>query len=128
MPTAPASPYLPFRRRQSHTHTTYYLLAFIGVLLASIILRHFPLVLKAPYFSIDRLRAKSYITMSGNQYEQEQKVAIAAVLKACDVAQATFQKLVKNETVTKSDKSPVTGTCQKGFSTCCIFSCLVELS
>lgn len=42
-------------------------------------------------------------------YEKEQQVAIAAVLKACDVAQATFQKLVNDETVTKKDKSPVTG-------------------
>lgn len=42
-------------------------------------------------------------------YEREQQVAIAAVLKACDVAQATFQKLVNDETVTKKDKSPVTG-------------------
>lgn len=41
-------------------------------------------------------------------YQREQEVAIAAVLKACDVAQATFQKLVNDETVTKKDKSPVT--------------------
>ena len=42
-------------------------------------------------------------------YKHEQEVAVAAVLKACDVAQATFQKLVNDETVTKKDKSPVTG-------------------
>ncbi|CAD6568076.1 MAG: hypothetical protein CYPHOPRED_002314 [Cyphobasidiales sp. Tagirdzhanova-0007] len=41
-------------------------------------------------------------------YKHEQEVAVAAVLKACDVAQATFQKLVNDETVTKKDKSPVT--------------------
>lgn len=51
-------------------------------------------------------RSKQYTSMA---YEEEQKVAIAAVLKACDVAQATFQKLVNDETVTKKDKSPVTG-------------------
>lgn len=43
-------------------------------------------------------------------YQREQEVAVAAVLKACDVAQATFQKLVNDETVTKKDKSPVTGS------------------
>jgi 3'(2'), 5'-bisphosphate nucleotidase len=46
---------------------------------------------------------------SSSSYPREQAVAIAAVLKACQVAQATFQKLVNDETVTKKDKSPVTG-------------------
>ena len=46
---------------------------------------------------------------TGSPYAREQEVAIAAVLKACQVAQSTFQKLVTDETVTKKDKSPVTG-------------------
>ncbi|KAL7004904.1 3'(2'),5'-bisphosphate nucleotidase [Cystobasidiomycetes sp. EMM_F5] len=48
--------------------------------------------------------------MSGisSKYDRELQVAVAAVLKACHVAQATFQRLVNDETVTKKDKSPVT--------------------
>ena len=50
-------------------------------------------------------------TSTSSSYPREQAVAIAAVLKACQVAQSTFQKLVNDETVTKKDKSPVTGQC-----------------
>lgn len=39
----------------------------------------------------------------------EQQVAIAAVRRACVLTNSVFNKLVKNETVTKDDKSPVTG-------------------
>lgn len=46
--------------------------------------------------------------MSNTDYAREQEVAVAAVLKACQVAQLTFQNLVNDETVTKKDKSPVT--------------------
>jgi len=38
----------------------------------------------------------------------EREVAIAAVRRACTLTSAVFNKLVKNETLTKGDKSPVT--------------------
>ncbi|KAF8485401.1 putative MET22-protein ser/thr phosphatase [Gautieria morchelliformis] len=41
-------------------------------------------------------------------YALEKQVAISAVLRACNLASSVFNKLVKNETVTKDDKSPVT--------------------
>lgn len=44
-----------------------------------------------------------------SSYAKERSVAIAAVLRACTVAQAVFDQLVKGETATKSDDSPVTG-------------------
>ncbi len=40
----------------------------------------------------------------------EKEVAVAAVLKACSLTSSVFNKLVKNEKLTKDDKSPVTGT------------------
>lgn len=55
-------------------------------------------------------RPYARMASSKSSYPREQAVAVAAVLKACQVAQATFQKLVNDETVTKKDKSPVTGT------------------
>lgn len=42
-------------------------------------------------------------------FSLEKRVAISAVLRACSLTSAVFQKLVKNETLTKDDKSPVTG-------------------
>lgn len=42
-------------------------------------------------------------------YALEKQVAISAVLRACSLTSSVFNKLVKNETVTKDDKSPVTG-------------------
>lgn len=41
-------------------------------------------------------------------YALEKQVAISAVLRACSLTSSVFNKLVKNETVTKNDKSPVT--------------------
>ncbi|KAG6818981.1 hypothetical protein H0H93_016675 [Arthromyces matolae] len=41
-------------------------------------------------------------------YAAEKHVAIAAVRRACHLTSSVFNKLVKNETVTKGDKSPVT--------------------
>ncbi|CAG7851253.1 SAL1 phosphatase AltName: Full=3'(2'),5'-bisphosphate nucleotidase 1; AltName: Full=3'(2'),5'-bisphosphonucleoside 3'(2')-phosphohydrolase 1; AltName: Full=DPNPase 1; AltName: Full=Inositol polyphosphate 1-phosphatase 1; Short=IPPase 1; AltName: Full=Inositol-1,4-bisphosphate 1-phosphatase 1; AltName: Full=Protein FIERY 1 [Serendipita indica DSM 11827] len=38
----------------------------------------------------------------------EKRVAISAVVRACSLTSAVFQRLVKNETLTKGDKSPVT--------------------
>ncbi|KAK7696506.1 hypothetical protein QCA50_001164 [Cerrena zonata] len=38
----------------------------------------------------------------------EKQVAVAAVRRACVLASSVFNKLVKNETLTKDDKSPVT--------------------
>src|ERR1700761_6959217 len=40
----------------------------------------------------------------------EKQVAIAAVQRACKLTASVFNKLVKNETVVKGDKSPVTGS------------------
>ncbi|KAF8591755.1 3(2),5-bisphosphate nucleotidase HAL2, partial [Ramaria rubella] len=41
-------------------------------------------------------------------YALEKQVAISAVLRACSLTSSVFNKLVKNETVTKDDKTPVT--------------------
>ncbi|GJJ09265.1 hypothetical protein Clacol_003487 [Clathrus columnatus] len=41
-------------------------------------------------------------------YALEKQVAISAVLRACSLTSSVFKKLVKDETVTKNDKSPVT--------------------
>jgi 3'(2'), 5'-bisphosphate nucleotidase len=40
----------------------------------------------------------------------EQQVAVAAVKRACSLTSSVFNKLVKNETLVKGDKSPVTGS------------------
>ena len=42
-------------------------------------------------------------------YATEEQVAVAAVRRACHLTSSVFNKLVKNETLTKDDKSPVTG-------------------
>lgn len=42
-------------------------------------------------------------------YAAEKQVAIAAVRRACALTSSVFNKLVKNETMVKDDKSPVTG-------------------
>lgn len=47
--------------------------------------------------------------MSTVTYAREQQVAIAAVRRACALTASVFNKLVKNETLTKDDSSPVTG-------------------
>jgi 3'(2'), 5'-bisphosphate nucleotidase len=39
----------------------------------------------------------------------EKQVAVAAVRRACALTSSVFNRLVKNETLTKGDKSPVTG-------------------
>ncbi|KDR73086.1 hypothetical protein GALMADRAFT_252533 [Galerina marginata CBS 339.88] len=41
-------------------------------------------------------------------YTTEEQVAVAAVRRACHLTASVFNKLVKNETLTKGDKSPVT--------------------
>ncbi|KAG5635874.1 hypothetical protein H0H81_009832 [Sphagnurus paluster] len=43
-----------------------------------------------------------------SSYATEKKVAVAAVRRACQLTSSVFNKLVKNETLTKGDKSPVT--------------------
>jgi 3'(2'), 5'-bisphosphate nucleotidase len=43
-------------------------------------------------------------------FSTEKQVAVAAVRRACLLTSSVFNKLVKNETLTKDDKSPVTGT------------------
>lgn len=42
-------------------------------------------------------------------FATEKQVAVAAVRRACWLTSSVFNKLVKNETLTKGDKSPVTG-------------------
>ena len=42
-------------------------------------------------------------------FAAERQVAISAVRRACGLTSAVFNKLVKNETLTKGDRSPVTG-------------------
>lgn len=42
-------------------------------------------------------------------YAIEKQVAVAAVRRACLLTNSVFNKLVKTETLTKDDKSPVTG-------------------
>ena len=42
-------------------------------------------------------------------YTTEEQVAVAAVRRASRLTASVFNKLVKNETLTKGDKSPVTG-------------------
>ena len=42
-------------------------------------------------------------------YAAEKQVALAAVRRACSLTDLVFNKLVKTETFTKGDKSPVTG-------------------
>ena len=42
-------------------------------------------------------------------YAAEKQIAIAAVRRACVLTASVFNKLVKQETLTKDDKSPVTG-------------------
>lgn len=99
----------------------FLLLSISATLLASIALPRLSGSVRAsPSFQLARLRGalplfnfqSRPIALAAMAYEKEQQVAIAAVLKACDVAQATFQKLVNDETVTKKDKSPVTGECE----------------
>ncbi|KAH9840604.1 3(2),5-bisphosphate nucleotidase HAL2 [Rhodofomes roseus] len=41
-------------------------------------------------------------------YSAERQVAVAAVRRACALTSSVFNKLVRNETLTKDDKSPVT--------------------
>lgn len=40
----------------------------------------------------------------------EKQVAVSAVLRACTLTTSIFNKLVKDEKLTKDDKSPVTGS------------------
>ena len=44
-------------------------------------------------------------------YAAEKEVAIAAVIRACSLTSSVFNKLVKGESLSKEDKSPVTGMC-----------------
>ena len=42
-------------------------------------------------------------------FATERQVAITAVRRACGLTSSVFKKLVQDETLTKGDKSPVTG-------------------
>ncbi|KIM26515.1 hypothetical protein M408DRAFT_16879 [Serendipita vermifera MAFF 305830] len=46
--------------------------------------------------------------MTSLPFSLEKRVAISAVARACSLTSIVFQNLVKNETLTKGDKSPVT--------------------
>ena len=48
---------------------------------------------------------------TAHAYAVETQIAIAAVRRACVLTASVFNKLVKQETLTKDDKSPVTGAC-----------------
>ena len=39
----------------------------------------------------------------------EKAAAITAVVRACDITSRVFNQLVRGETLTKNDESPVTG-------------------
>lgn len=49
-------------------------------------------------------------TIMSLAYSTERQLAVAAVRRASLLTASVFNKLVKNETLTKGDKSPVTGT------------------
>lgn len=53
--------------------------------------------------------AQTQTNATQEDYSKERSVAIQAVLSASKVCQSVFQHLVANETLTKNDKSPVTG-------------------
>lgn len=53
------------------------------------------------------LRRSSTMSLA---FATEKQLAVAAVRRACALTSSVFNKLVKNETLTKGDKSPVTGT------------------
>jgi len=57
---------------------------------------------------VPECRRRLFTTMS-QAYATEEQVAIAAVRRACHLTSSVFNKLVRNETLTKGDKSPVTG-------------------
>lgn len=54
-------------------------------------------------------KGESYLAAMSLTYSAERQVAIAAVRRACVLTDSVFNKLVRNETLTKDDKSPVTG-------------------
>ncbi|KAK7063769.1 3',5'-bisphosphate nucleotidase [Favolaschia claudopus] len=51
---------------------------------------------------------RSFTTMSTRPFALERQFAVSAVRRACALTSSVFNKLVKNETLTKGDKSPVT--------------------
>jgi hypothetical protein len=56
--------------------------------------------------------------MASLAFSLEKRVAISAVSRACSLTSIVFQNLVKNETLTKGDKSPVTGEQDSGIWIC----------
>ena len=55
------------------------------------------------------LKSSPYNVMS-LAFALEKQVAVSAVLRACSLTTSIFNKLVKDEALTKDDKSPVTGS------------------
>jgi hypothetical protein len=63
------------------------------------------------FHSYPRLYSQSHLRIRNmsSPYALEEQVAISAVRRACSLTSSVFNKLVKNETLVKGDKSPVTG-------------------
>ncbi|KAI9462114.1 hypothetical protein HD554DRAFT_2128544 [Boletus coccyginus] len=59
-------------------------------------------------FLFQRPHPVRYLATMSLPYATEKQVALAAVRRACALTSSVFNKLVKNETLTKGDKSPVT--------------------
>jgi len=60
--------------------------------------------------SLFRTSQRTYhYTVMSKPYSTEEQVAVSAVRRACSLTASVFNKLVRNETLVKGDKSPVTG-------------------
>ncbi|KAJ7175832.1 hypothetical protein C8R46DRAFT_1079671 [Mycena filopes] len=66
--------------------------------------------MRIPLRGIFTLVTRSYstTTMSTQQFAAERQFGLSAVRRACALTSSVFNKLIKNETLTKGDKSPVT--------------------
>lgn len=61
--------------------------------------------------AVSRLMISRSTSMMSQPYSQEKQFAIAAVRRACLLTHSIHHNLVEGlETVTKNDKTPVTGT------------------
>lgn len=61
-----------------------------------------------------------------NAYATEKQLAVAAVRRACTLTSNVFNKLVKNETLTKNDKTPVTGKVHPPLETTVILTVMLQ--
>lgn len=51
----------------------------------------------------------SFRSIMSLTFALEKEVAVAAVMRACSLTSSVFNNLIKGETLSKDDKSPVTG-------------------